>query len=244
MPGTFKKLMRLDWDAIAGVFAAVAAIVLHFLHIIEPEVLLVIAVVLLAVLFLRDLRRERSGERIEEAVSAATGMLAQISATMTPPDALLVGPRELRSVSEDFSRRARGEMVWFNVCLSMFKPQPLFDALLRPAIENPLVTSIQFVLDEKQRDLWATEVSPKVARCQGAEKLAEPCWGAIDEKISLIFAQSAADGRSECLLSFWGEPFMAQSADRDVPRYIFHVQSHSELIGRLAELERNHRLSG
>jgi hypothetical protein len=32
-----------------------------------------------------------------------------------------------------FSHRARGEIVWFNVCLSVFKPRPLFDALLRPA---------------------------------------------------------------------------------------------------------------
>jgi len=42
-------------------------------------------------------------------------------------------------------------------------------------------------------------------------------------------------------LSFWGEPFMARTAGVDVPRYIFHVQAHSELIGRLVELERRYR---
>ena len=60
-----KRYLRFEWEAIAGIIAAVAAIVLHFLHIVEPEVLLVIAVVLLAVLFARDLRKERLLERLE-----------------------------------------------------------------------------------------------------------------------------------------------------------------------------------
>jgi hypothetical protein len=55
-----RQLLALDWDAIAGVIAAVAAIVLHLLHVIDEGVLTTIAVVLLAVLFIRDLRRERS----------------------------------------------------------------------------------------------------------------------------------------------------------------------------------------
>lgn len=42
-------------------------------------------------------------------------------------------------------------MIWFNVCLLMFVPQDLFDSLLRPAIENPYVTSIRFILDERER---------------------------------------------------------------------------------------------
>ena len=41
-------------------------------------------------------------------------------------------------------------MIWFNVCLLMFIPQSLFDTLLRPVIENPNVTSIQFILGEQE----------------------------------------------------------------------------------------------
>ncbi len=37
---------------------------------------------------------------------------------------------------------------------------------------------------------------------------------------------------------------MARGVGRDVPRYIFHVTGHSELIERLVELDRQHRLSG
>jgi hypothetical protein len=34
---------------------------------------------------------------------------------------------------------------------------------------------------------------------------------------------------------------MSHAVGRDVPRYIFHVQSHSELVGRLVELVRGYR---
>jgi hypothetical protein len=37
---------------------------------------------------------------------------------------------------------------------------------------------------------------------------------------------------------------MARTPGRDVPRYIFHVQRQSELVGRLRELERGYRLAG
>ena len=33
------RLLKIEWDAVAGVLAAVTAIVLHFLHVIETEVL-------------------------------------------------------------------------------------------------------------------------------------------------------------------------------------------------------------
>ena len=37
---------------------------------------------------------------------------------------------------------------------------------------------------------------------------------------------------------------MSQVVWAPVPRYIFHVQPHSELLIRLAELEREHRIKG
>jgi len=78
----------------------------------------------------------------------------------------------------------------------------------------------------------------KVAECVGAEKVAEPIWCSLPETMSFILAETA-EGETEAHLSFWGEPFMAHATGRDVPRYIFHVQSHSELIGRLVDLERD-----
>ncbi len=237
-----KRYFRFDWDALAGILAAVAALVMHFLHIIQADILLAIAVVLIALLFIRDLRRERVFEAIQQSIAESGSKIAQILTGLRPPDAVLVGPRDIRSVSEDFSRRARGDMVWFHVCLLMFRPQSLFDSLLRPAIENPLVKSIQFVLDKAQQELWHKDVLPKINACAGSEKVREPRWTTIRESVSLIISDVGPRATTECLLSFWGEPFMAHSTDKDVPRYIFHIQGHSELVVRLVELERAYRL--
>ena len=174
-----KGYLRFEWEAIAGIIAAVAAIVLHFLHIVEPDVLLVIAVVLMAVLFARDLRKERVLERIETAVEENRGNK---------------------------------------------------------------VRSIEFVLDENQRPLWEREVAPKIAACADRRKVQQPRWGKIEENVSAVISEVTPEGTTEALLSFWGEPFMARASGQDVPRYIFHVQGHSELVTRLLELERKYRL--
>ncbi len=236
-----KQIFTLDWDAIAGVIAAVTAIVLHLLHIIDAAVMVTIAVVMIALLFIRDLRRERAMEHAYATIEESRHTLHAIQTALQPSDAVLVGPAHLRTVSERFAAHAHGEMTWFHVCLSMFRPQPLFDTLLRPAIDNPQVTTIQFILDASQQGLWEIEVLPKVTACAGRDKLRPPIWTTIDESVSVIIADGGPGGRAECLLSFWGEPFMAHSADRRVPRYIFHVQPHSELMPRLAELVRNYR---
>ncbi|MEZ4503598.1 MAG: hypothetical protein R3C39_13310 [Dehalococcoidia bacterium] len=237
------RLRRLDFEALAGLIAAVSALVLHLLHVADEGLLLAIILVILALILLRDLRREDREDRETQALENAITAIADIRAAVLPPDTVLIGPTALREESARFSQRARGEMVWFNVCLSMFEPQALFDVLLRPAIENPRVTSVRFILDEGERERWETIVLPKVAACDGAASVVEPTWATLNEAVSCILAETDAGG-VEALLSFWGEPFMARSPGRDVPRYIFHVQRHSELIGRLRELERNYRLAG
>ena len=165
-----KRFFSLDWDAIAGVIAAVAAIVLHFLHINDEEVLITLTVVLIALLFIRDLRRERMTEQIHKSVESNETALRAIQASLVPPDAVLIGPSHLRTASQQFTSHAKGAMTWFHACLSMFKPQSLFDVLLRAAIENPQVTSFQFILDESQKKLWEAEVAPKINLFKQASK--------------------------------------------------------------------------
>jgi len=97
-------------------------------------------------------------------------------------------------------------------------------------------------LDESQKRSWEEDVAPKVAACRGRDKVQEPKWVSIHENVSAIIAELAPEGATECLLSFWGEPFMARSPGKDIPRYIFHIQGHSELVNRLLELERRYRL--
>lgn len=237
-----KKFMKYDWDAIAGVTAAVFAIILHLLHIIQEEVLITLSVVLLALLFIRDIRRENTNEKMEKKIDFIGNIVKHIKSDLEPTEAILIGPKNLRAESETFSRKAKGDMVWFHVCLLMFRNQELFDLLLKPAIENNLVTSIQFVLDSNQKELWNKDLIPKLIPLNGKEKVKEPIWTTIQENISLILSDSSHSNKTECLLSFWGEPFMASSTGREVPRFIFHIQGHSELITHLVEIARNYRL--
>ena len=245
MPPHGKKhwLRRYDWDAMAGITAAAAALILHLLHVIQPDVLLTLTLVLVALLLLRQLRHEEREERVEDMAGRTEQMIVKLHDVLKAPDVVLVGPRHLRTASEAFARQARGDMMWFNVCLMMFRPQELFDCLLRPAVENPQVTRIEFVLDEGERANWRDHVAPKLAACRGREKVVEPRWCTLHESVSFVLADREADGQAEAQLSFWGEPFMARTTGRDVPRYIFHVQAHSELVPRLVELARTYRLT-
>ena len=239
-----KRFFSYEWDAIAGVLAAVAAIVLHLLHIVDEHVIMPIVLVLMALLFINFMRHERNNERTAGQVEQIQRMAAKIKSSLTIPDVELIGPRQLREANEQFARNMRGEVILFNVCLSMYRTQMLFDMLLRPAIENSQVTSIHFVLDENQKELWQAEVLQKITACNDGSKVREPRWCNLSKNLSFILADTQPEGATEALLSFWGEPFMAQSTERNVPRYIFHVQAHSELLPHLVELERNCRMRG
>jgi hypothetical protein len=167
-PSGKRGFRAYDWDAIAGILAAGAALILHLLHVIETDVLLTIALVVLALLLFRDLRREADDEELMHRARDTQQKVEELVARSQPPDTVLIGPRQLRPASEAFARGARGEMIWFNVCLLMFRPQVLFDSLLAPALVNPAVTGVQFVLDESEREAWEREVVPKAAATMGA----------------------------------------------------------------------------
>lgn len=237
-----KNYLKYDWDAIAGIIAAVAAILMHFLHLVESDVLLMIAVVLIALLFLRDLRRERDSEHLEGCLRRTESSIDQILTQMRPNDVILVGPQKIHQIMRDFSYRACNEMLWFHVCPLMFRRQSVFDDLLKTAIENPKVQTIQFILDHDTRQTWELEVMPKINLCPGRHKVQDVIWSSISGGVSAIISDIEKVGSTECLLSFWGEPFMARMPGRNVPRYIFHVQSSSELISRMIEVVRSYRL--
>lgn len=236
-----KQFLSYEWDAIAGVLTAVVAIIFHQLHIVDEELLLPILLALMALLFINFMRHTRNNEITADQVELTGQAVNRIQSALKQPDVILIGPRQLRSANEQFVQNMSGDTIWFNVCLSMYKPQPLFDALLLPAIENSMVKSIQFVLDESQRSLWLTEVYPKIAACNCNAKVKEPRWSKLNKTISFILADNKHSGDTEALLSFWGEPFMAQSTERDIPRFIFHVQKNCELLPHLIELERGGR---
>lgn len=235
-----RKFLSYEWDAIAGIVAAVAAIILHLLHVVDEHVVLPIILALMGLLFINFMRHTRSNEMTAEQVELTAHAVNKIQFSLKYPEVILVGPRQLRSVNEQFIRHMSGDTLWFNVCLSMYKPQHLFDALLGAAIENPMVSSIQFVLDESQKESWDQLIKPKIALCSHHSKVREPRWQTLSKTVSFIISDSQLSGGTEGLLSFWGEPFMAQATERDVPRFIFHVQKDSELLPHLVELSHSY----
>ncbi len=233
------RLLSYEWDAIAGILAAVVAIVLHFLHVIDEHIILPVVLTLMALLFINFMRHTRNNEQTAEQVEYIRNMVTKISSSLATPDIVLIVPRQLHTANEQFIHNMRGEATLFNVCLSMYRTQALFDALLRPIMDNPQVTSVQFIIDASQKALWQKDILPKISNSNAAHKVKEPRWCSLEKNLSFILADTQPDGPAEALLSFWGEPFMSQSTERNVPRYILHVQAHSELLTQLVELDRN-----
>lgn len=235
------NLFKQDWDGLAGIIAAVSAIIMHFFHVVDTSILLSVTVALVSLIFIRGLRRDHRMERIEESMLKTQTTLKQFHATLVPSEVLLVGPEELSDVTQEFSTRARGEMIWFNVSPLMFTRQELFDTFLRPAIENSQVVSIQFILDESKRSLWESELASKIKALPKSKKIKATHWTTIDENLSIIASNIGQENQTECLVSIWSEPFMLSMVGHQIPRYIFHVFPKSELLGRLIDLIRQHR---
>jgi len=238
------SLRKFEWEAVAGLVAAVVAIVLHFLHVTDVNVLRVITLVLVALLFLRDLRSEERWRSMEAASRLSVRLLEEIKETTHPAEIDLVGPTRLRQATIQFAERAAGEVVWFNACPRMFENEDLCDVLLRPFLANPRVTAMRLVLDHAQRERWQTRVQATLDGYPGRGAVPPPTWADLDSGVSFVLAETdALEGKAEALVSFWGEPFMAVHHDRRIPGYVIHVREHSELIGRLREVERAARMA-
>ncbi len=233
-----KRLLKQDWDAIAGIVAALAALVLHFLHVTDIDTLVAIAIVLMALLLLRDFRRETQAEGLSRQVEHLTERLSEVRDAVTPPNIALIGPSELRAASMEFAQKGRGQVIWFNVCLRMYQTQQTFNLMVKPFIENPAITSIQFVLDPKEKERWVSDLLPKVQACPACHKVEGPYWRRLRSTVSFVLVETGETGQAEALVSFWGEPFMAIGTEKSVPRYVLHVKAGSELIARLREYER------
>lgn len=238
------SLRKFEWEAIAGLIAAVVAIVLHFLHATDANILRVITLVLVALLFLRDLRSEERWSTIEGETKLSVRLLEEIKETTHPAELDLIGPTRLRHATTQFAGRAQGEVVWFNACPQMFENKELCGALLAPFLTNPRVTCLRFVLDISQREHWQAKVESTLDAHVTRGVVAPPLWSHLDSGVSFVIAETdEVNSKTEALVSFWGEPFMAVHHDRKIPGYIVHVRSHSELIGRLREVERACRLT-
>jgi hypothetical protein len=233
------NLRKFEWEAVAGLLAAVVALVLHFLHISDAGILRAITLVLVALLFLRDFRNEERWEQLGAATKQSVHLLEELKAATPRSDVDLIGPSRLRCATAQFAGRCQGAVVWFNACPEMLATKELCDVILQPFLVNPRIATIRFVLDHLQRERWQAVVRSTLDPYLQSGKLLPPTWGELDSGVSFILAETdAAAGKAEALVSVWGAPFMTAHHERRIPGYILHVREHSELIGRLREVER------
>ena len=115
-------------------------------------------------------------------------------------------------------------MRWFNVCLSMHKPPALFDALLRPDLENPRVTIIHFILDEDQRRPWE-EILPTIRACPGAHKIH---WRGSAHSPLLPAAASSARVRKAA--TFWAAEAQITQRRHLLPQQDARIRKRVHLI--------------
>jgi hypothetical protein len=202
-----KKFLSYEWDAIAGIVTAVTASVLHLLHMLDEEVMLSVVLALIALLFINFMRHTRNNEITAEQVDRTEAEVRKIHAGLELPEVVLVGPRHLRTNHEQFLKHMKGDSIWFNVCLSMYRTQALFDALLRPAIENPTVLSIQFILDDRQKDVWRETILPKINACTGHAKVHEPRWCSLGKEHLIHSRRQPRQRRHRGLAQLLGRAF-------------------------------------
>lgn len=101
-----KRLRTIEWEAVAGLLAAIVALVLHFLHVTDTGLLRVITLVLVALLFLRELRDEGRWEALVDGTRHTTRLLEQILAATPEPAIDLIGPSRLQCATARFAERA------------------------------------------------------------------------------------------------------------------------------------------
>ncbi|NDC63352.1 MAG: hypothetical protein EBZ59_05055 [Planctomycetia bacterium] len=121
----------------------------------------------------------------------------------------------------------------------MFRRQEIFDATLRPFIDNPHVTAIYFLCRPEEQPFWLADVLPKLRKCDHGDKVRVPLWGAIRVNVSFVLGDVDGDGRDEAVVTVLDEPFSASNHGSTVPRFLMRVYSHCDLMAPLEEMARH-----
>src|SRR3990172_12254494 len=90
------RLRNIEWEAVAGIAAAVVALVLHLLSVVEQDVLLTIVLVILAIMLLQSLRRDAREQNADDVARATHAAVERLRDAVAEPELRLVGPAGLR----------------------------------------------------------------------------------------------------------------------------------------------------
>ena len=233
-----RRLLRIDWDVVAGIIAALVAMLLSFMGLVSDTVGRGIILLLCALLLIRDLRGEAREIRMFDKLDVIKRHVAGLTAAKQA-DIHLVGPKRMRQEFADFATTVYGEVRWFNACCRMFRRQEVFDATLRPFLDNPNATSIILLCRPEERQFWLTDLLPKLRKCEHGDKVRPPLWGPIRTNVSFVLGDVDGDGRDEAMVSIIEEPFATSNQGPAVPRFLVRVFSHCDLIAPLEDMSRH-----
>lgn len=233
-----RYLLRIDWDVVAGIIAAVVAMLLSFMGIVSETVGRGIILLLCALLLVRDLRGEAREHRMFDKLDVIKRHLTNLAAAKQA-DIHLIGPKRMRQEFADFATTVYGDVRWFNACCRMFRRQEVFDATLRPFLENPNVKSVHLFCRPEERQFWLADLLPKLKKCGHGDKVRPPLWGPIRTNVSFVLGDVDGDGKDEAVLSIIEEPFAATNQGPAVPRFLIRVFSHCDLIASLEDMSRH-----
>jgi hypothetical protein len=233
-----RYLLRIDWDVIAGIIAAVVAMLLSFMGLVSETVGRGIILLLCALLLVRDLRGEAREHRMFDKLDTIKRHVGMMAAA-NQADIHLVSPKRMRHELLDFATTVYGEVRWFNACCRMFRRQEVFDATLRPFLENPNVTAVHLLCRPDERQFWLTDLLPKLRTCEHGAKVPPPLWGTIPTNVSFVLGDVDGDGKDEAMVSIIEEPFAASNQGPPVPRFLLRVFSHCDLIVPLEDMARH-----
>ena len=235
---SLRYLLRIDWDVVAGIIAALVAMLLSFMGLVSETVGRGIILLLCALLLIRDLRGEAREHRMFDKLDVIKRHLANVSAAKQG-DVHLVGPKRMRHEFADFATTVYGEVRWFNACCRMFRRQEVFDAALQPFLDNPNVTAIHLMCRPTERPGWLADLLPKLGKCDHGDKVRPPLWGDIRTDVSFVLGDVDGDGKDEAMIAILDEPFSASAQGPAVPRFLVRVFSQSELIAPLEDMVRH-----
>jgi len=234
-----RNLLRIDWDVIAGIIAALVAMLLSFMGLVSETIGVGIILLLCALLLTRDLRGEAREHRMFDKLDVIKRHIVGVADAVQPTEIQLIGPKKIRAAHAAFATALYGDVRWYNACCRMFRRQEVFDSTLRPLLDNPHVTSIQLLCRPEEQPYWQSDVLPKLRLCDNAAKLHEPLWVRIRGSVSFLLGDIDGDGRNEALVSVLDEPFAAYNVGPTVPRYLIRIFSDSDVMSHLEEVMRH-----
>lgn len=230
-----KKLLKTDWEIIAGLAAAVAVIILKLLHLVEAETMLTLAVVLLAGLFMRELRREAVIDKFAENIDKTQAGVQQLMVHYADQGSSLVTPAGMHDAMCAFSRRATGVCVFKHVSPFMFKKQTNFDSFLQPMLEHDAVSEVIFIIHDDEEESFKLHVKQKADAVDGGSKVTEPILAENSDANGIIACNCGLTEGFEALITFFSEPFMVQYGGNWVPKFALHVLPESEVANLVSD---------